>query len=293
MSTSDILLSKIVGESDQINDVRNSIARVARTKLPVLICGETGVGKDLAANVLHQLSDRANHPFVAINMIAIPDSLAIASLFGHERGAFTGATRHSTGMLGSADGGTIYLDEFEETPLEIQRLLVNFLDSGSYFPLGSTSRIQIDVRLIAGTRVPPHELNSVLPDLITHLSGFVLYIPPLRERPDDVPILVTHFMNQMSILNGNSKSFSDEAIEALKKYAFPGNIRELINIIERAVILSDDTIISHSSLRLPKEAQEPEREDAERLRIELDRTKRELAHLNRITLRFAHFQSGS
>lgn len=274
----DILQHELVGESAQIQDIRKSIARVAPTKLPVVLSGETGVGKDLIARLIHQLSDRADKPFVTINMAAIPNSLASASLFGHVKGAFTGATRNHRGMLNAADGGTIYLDELGEASLDVQRLLVNFLDAGSFVPLGGTKRIRVDVRVLAGTSTHPNELNSVLSDLFVRLSGFVLNIPPLRERLDDIPILVNYFMAD------HPRSFSEEAIEALKKYTFPGNIRELKNIIERAVVISDDTLISPHDLALSQPKPQPEVEDAERLRRELNRTKRELDHLRRGTI---------
>jgi len=152
-----ILAAELIGESHHMVAVRKSIARVAPTDISVLITGETGVGKDLIARLIHRFSCRAEKPFIPINMAAVPDSIASATLFGHVKGAFTGAVQTSVGLLGAADGGTIYLDELEQASHDLQRLLVSFLDTHSFTPLGSTNRTQVDVRIVAGTRVHPNE----------------------------------------------------------------------------------------------------------------------------------------
>lgn len=282
--TTAILARELIGESHHILTLRKAIARVAPTDLPVLLTGETGVGKELIARLVHRLSSRADKPFVTINIAAIPDSLASANLFGHEKGAFTGATQDRVGLFRAADGGTVYLDELEGASHELQRLLVSFLDTQSFVPLGGTNRVRVDVRLVVGTRIHPNELNSVLPDLLVRLSGFVLEIPPLRDRPDDVPLIIEHFLKQNPRLAERSPVFSSEAIARLKQYRFPGNIRELNNIVERAILMSEGNTITIHDLGLSEPKQEPEGESAERLRRELSQTKRELDLLRRGTI---------
>jgi transcriptional regulator with AAA-type ATPase domain len=192
--------------------------------------------------------------------------------------------RNSQGLLAAGDKGTVYIDELEGASHEVQRLLLSFLDTQSLVPIGGTTSVRVDVRVIASTRVHPNELSSVVPDLFLRLSGFVLEIPPLRDRPQDIPILVDHFLNSSSRLFGREPTFSPEAIAKLKQYKFPGNVRELHNIVERAVVMSEGDNITASDLGLQQFKPEPEGEAAERLRRELAQTKRELDLVRRGTI---------
>lgn len=279
-----ILDRELIGKSHTILTLRKAIVRVAPTNLPVLLTGETGVGKDLIARLLHSLSSRADKPFVAINIAAVPDALASANLFGHIKGAFTGATQDHAGLLGVANGGTVYLDELEQASHELQRLLASFLDTQSFVPLGGTRRKRVDVRFVASTRIPPNELNSVLPELLIRLSGFVLEVPPLRERAEDIPLLIEYFLKHSAFLKERAPHFSAEAIARLQQYRFPGNVRELHNIIERAVVMSDSNTITIHDLALPEPKQELASDVVERLHRELNQTRRDLELLRRGTI---------
>lgn len=243
--------SEIYGESQAIQNVRELIARVAPTNAPVLILGETGTGKELVAKAIHRSSPRAAKPFVALNCAALPPTLLESELFGHERGAFTGADRSRTGLFEAAHEGTLFLDEVGEMPLEAQVKLLRVLTDGLVTRIGSTKPRQVDVRVLAATH---RELSqrtregSFREDLYYRLAVVPIAIPPLRERPADIPVLCRLFLEQASRdLKAPKHELSREALERLARYPFPGNIRELRNLIERACILSRSEVIGPES----------------------------------------------
>jgi formate hydrogenlyase transcriptional activator len=223
---------------------------VAPTDSTVLICGETGTGKELIARAIHDLSSRNSKTFVKLNCAALPAGLLESELFGHEKGAFTGAIAQRIGRLELADHGTLFLDEVGEIPLELQPKLLRVLQEREVERLGSTRTIRTDVRLIAATNrdlAAMVEEQKFRADLFFRLNVFPIQAPPLRERPEDIPLLVRHFAEEFSRrMNRRIETVSSETMNALCQYVWPGNIRELQNVIERAVILS-----SGPSLKVP------------------------------------------
>ena len=230
----------LVGRSPPMQEVYRQIARLAATELTVLISGESGTGKELIARALHDYGGRAEQPFVAINMAAIPRELIESELFGHERGAFTGATRRSIGRFQQADGGTLFLDEIGDMPLEAQTRLLRVLQEGEYTLIGGRAHLRADARIIAATN---HDLGRLVhqglfrEDLFYRLSVVPLRVPPLRERSADVPDLVHHFVARAQAEGLPAKSFDDAAIEHLQAYRWPGNVRELENLVRRLAAL--------------------------------------------------------
>jgi formate hydrogenlyase transcriptional activator len=227
--------------------VLKHVETVAPTDSTVLIYGETGTGKELIARAIHNLSPRRDKTFVKLNSAAIPTGLLESELFGHERGAFTGAIAQHIGRLELANHGTLFLDEVGEIPLELQPKLLRVLQEREFERLGSTRTFRTDVRLIAASNqdlaamVEDHKFRS---DLFFRLNVFPIQVPPLRERPEDIPLLVRHFAEEFSRrMNRKIETIPSEAMRALCEYYWPGNIRELQNVIERAVILSPDTTL--------------------------------------------------
>jgi DNA-binding NtrC family response regulator len=250
--------SEIYGNSLAIKTVRELIARVAPTNAPVLIVGETGTGKELVARAIHQSSPRAQKPFVAVNCAALPPTLLESELFGHERGAFTGADRSRAGLFEAAHEGTLFLDEIGEMPLEAQAKLLRVLTDGQVTRIGSTKPRQADVRVIAATHreLTQHIRDRLFrEDLYYRLAVVPIPIPPLRERCEDLPVLCELFLQQASRdLKVPKHELNQEAFEQLKKYSFPGNIRELRNLIERACILSRSAVIGPESFPIAVDA---------------------------------------
>ncbi len=241
---------EIVGKSQALHRVLKLVETVAPTGSTVLICGETGTGKELIARAIHDLSSRNSKTFVKLNCAALPAGLLESELFGHEKGAFTGAIAQRIGRLELANHGTLFLDEVGEIPLELQPKLLRILQEREFERLGSTRTIQTDVRLIAATNrdlAAMVESQKFRSDLFFRLNVFPIQAPPLRERPEDIPLLVRHFAEEFSRrMNRRIETVSSETMNALCQYAWPGNIRELQNVIERAVILS-----SGPSLKVP------------------------------------------
>ncbi len=241
---------EIVGKSPALHRVLKLVETVAPTDSTVLICGETGTGKELIARAIHDLSSRNSKTFVKLNCAALPAGLLESELFGHEKGAFTGAIAQRIGRLELADHGTLFLDEVGEIPLELQPKLLRVLQEREVERLGSTRTIRTDVRLIAATNrdlAAMVEEQKFRADLFFRLNVFPIQAPPLRERPEDIPLLVRHFAEEFSRrINTRIETVSSETMNALCQYAWPGNIRELQNVIERAVILS-----SGPSLKVP------------------------------------------
>src|SRR6266704_6136484 len=236
------LCEGIVGRSPAIRDVVSLIETVAPADSTVLLLGETGTGKELVARAIHERSRRAQRPMVKLNCAAIPSGLLESEVFGHERGAFTGAVTQKTGRLELADQGTLFLDEIGDIPLELQPKLLRVLQEREFERLGSTRTQRIDVRLVAATHRNLERMiagKKFRSDLYYRLNVFPIRIPPLRERRDDIPLLVRYFANKFARRMGKQiESIPNETMDALSRYAWPGNIRELQNLMERAVLLS-------------------------------------------------------
>jgi formate hydrogenlyase transcriptional activator len=242
------MFEEIVGSSDAIRQVLGQVTKVAPTGSTVLISGETGTGKELIARAIHKRSNRAGRAFIRVNCGAIASSLIASELFGHEKGAFTGAFQRRIGHFEAADGGTIFLDEIGDLPMEMQSALLRVLQEREFQRVGSSQPVSVDVRVLAATN---SDLKSAVnagkfrEDLFFRLNVFPIRLPPLRERAADIPILVEYLVDRYAKKAG--KKFSDitgKTLELFEKYHWPGNIRELQNVIERAVILCDDKIFS-------------------------------------------------
>ena len=242
---SEISFSEIVGQSAALRRVLKEVETVAPTDSTVLICGETGTGKELIARAIHNFSPRSSNPFVTLNCAAIPTGLLESELFGHEKGAFTGAIARRIGRFELANRGTIFLDEIGDIPLELQPKLLRVLQEREFERLGSTRTLHTDARLIAATnanlaeRVNDRRFRS---DLYYRLNVFPVMVPPLRERREDIPCLVRHFLEKyMRRMNKRIEAIPATAMRAMAEYHWPGNVRELENFIERSVILSCDS----------------------------------------------------
>jgi formate hydrogenlyase transcriptional activator len=239
----DTICDGIIGRSGAMAQVVEQVRMVAPTDSTVLVCGETGTGKELVARAVHQLSACRARPFVKVNCAAIPTALLESELFGHERGAFTGAAISRVGRFELANHGTIFLDEIGEAPLELQPKLLRVLQEREFERLGSSHTLHTDVRLIAATNA--NLLHMVAAkrfraDLYYRLNVFPIQVPPLRERPEDIPVLVRHFAREAGHrMNRRALWILPSAMDALVSHTWPGNIRELQNFIERAVIRSD------------------------------------------------------
>jgi psp operon transcriptional activator len=238
-----------VGQSEAFLDFQEQVSRVAPVNRPVLLIGERGTGKELAASRLHFLSNRWNAPLVALNCSALAPSLIESELFGYEKGAFTGAERRRTGRFEAADGGSLFLDEIGTIPMEVQEKILRVVEYASFERVGSSESIEIDVRIIAATNSDLAELAAqgrFKRDLLDRLSFEVLFVPPLRERKEDILLLANHFAARMAFELGREEipRFSQETIRALEGYSWPGNVRELKNVVERAVYRSDTPRIS-------------------------------------------------
>ena len=232
----------IVGGSAELKKMLRLLEIVAPTDSSVLIQGETGTGKELVARAVHNLSARRNRPFVKVNCAAIPSGLLESELFGHEKGAFTGALTRKAGRFEIADKGTLFLDEVGDIPLEVQSKLLRVLQEREFEKLGSTHTQQVDVRIVAATHRDLRQMiegGDFRSDLFYRLHVFPLALPPLRERREDIPLLVRHYVERYAKqMNRRVKTISSQAMEAIARYAWPGNVRELQNFVERAVILS-------------------------------------------------------
>jgi formate hydrogenlyase transcriptional activator len=249
------MFEEIIGASDAIHAVLERVSKVAPTHSTVLITGETGTGKELIARALHKKSTRASGPFVSVNCAAIPTTLIGSELFGHERGAFTGALQRRLGRFELADGGTIFLDEVGELPAETQIALLRVLQERQLERVGGSETISIDARVIAATN---RDLKDAIAgrgfrsDLFYRLNVFPLHVPALRDRREDIPLLVEYFIHRFARMAGKKiTSIDAESLELLRAYAWPGNIRELQNVIERSVILCEGEVFSIDRLSGP------------------------------------------
>ena len=234
---------QLIGNSSSLETVLEQVERVAPTDSTVLIQGETGTGKELIAGAIHNISSRAGRPFVKLNCAAIPLDLLESELFGHEKGAFTGAIAQRVGRFELADKGTLFLDEVGDIPLGLQPKLLRILQQQEFERLGGTQTRQVDVRLVAATHRDLAEMvrrGEFRSDLYYRLNVFPVLLPPLRERREDIPALVTHFVEMFCRrMRKQIEHIPQETMYALSSYSWPGNIRELQNLIERAVILAD------------------------------------------------------
>ena len=230
----------LVGRSKAMRDLRERLARIARVGSNVLILGETGTGKELVAELLHKNSPRAARPFVCINTAAVPDALIENELFGHERGAFTGATGRAPGKLAAAHGGTLFLDEIGDLAPAVQAKLLRAIENKSIYRLGSTQAVQFDARIVAATNADLERAvadGRFRQDLYFRLNVVRVEIPPLRERPDDIPRLVSHYLARFNRELGRSvRALSDRALTTLCAYRWPGNVRELKNVLEALLV---------------------------------------------------------
>ena len=242
----------IIGSCEPMQLLFRKISKVAPTDATVLIQGESGNGKELVARALHSQSRRANNPLISVNCAAIPETLIESELFGHEKGAFTGATAQRQGLVEAADGGTLFLDEIGELPLEAQARLLRVLQEGEIRRVGSVQSHKVNVRLVAATHRHLKELASMgefREDLYYRLNVVELHLPPLRERGEDVVEIATAMLTRAcERMQQPAMQFSDEALHAIRTYHWPGNVRELENAVERAVILADDNSIEASLL---------------------------------------------
>ena len=251
-------LKQLIGQSASFVSEIKKIPVLAQSDAIVFITGETGTGKELCARAIHYLSPRSSNPFIPVNCGAIPLELVENELFGHEKGAFTGAVDSRTGLIAEAEGGTVFLDEIDCLPPASQVKLLRFLQEKEYRPLGSKKMKKADVRLLAAMNIDLQEAvaeGKLRRDLYYRLNVIPLTIPPLRERRDDIPLLARHFLEKYSIqLNKTITDFSAEAIQQFQLYDWPGNVRELEHYVERAVVLSEGRFINAKDVILPVES---------------------------------------
>ena len=268
------MFEEIVGTSAPVKKVLSRIGKVAPTGSRVLITGETGTGKELVARAIHRRSRRSAHAFVSVNCAVIPSNLIASELFGHERGSFTGATQRRLGRFELAAGGTLFLDEVGELPAETQVALLRVLQEHEFERIGGTEPIRADVRVIAATN---RDLEAAIhvgtfrSDLFYRLNVFPIEVPTLRERIEDIPLLVEYFLDRYGRKAGKSfRTVDKRSLDLLQSYAWPGNIRELQNVIERSVIVSDTEVFSvdeswlsrRSSATVPERRRNPFRSAA-------------------------------
>jgi formate hydrogenlyase transcriptional activator len=237
------MFEEIVGTSPALQPVLTRVAKVARTNSTVLISGETGTGKELVARAIHRRSVRASHAFVSVNCAAVPRQLIASELFGHEKGAFTGATQRRLGRFELAHGGTIFLDEVGELPMETQVVLLRVLQEREFDRVGGSASVRVDVRVIAATNRDLQaaiEAGAFRSDLFYRLNVFPIAMPALRERADDIPLLVEYFIDRFARKAGKTiRRVNKRTLDHLRSYPWPGNVRELQNVIERSVIVCD------------------------------------------------------
>ena len=251
------MLPEMVGTSESMRELARLIRLVAPRTTSVLIEGETGTGKEVVARALHRLSERSSKPFVVLNCAAIPEALLEAELFGHTRGAFTGAVQSRTGRIEAAHGGTLFLDEIGEMPMALQAKMLRFLECGELQRVGDNETMRVDVRVIAATHQPLEKLASSVGaertfrlDLYHRLAVFPVEVPALRERMEDLELLTEHFLEQMG-QQMPRKRLTTEALLKLREHSWPGNVRELMHVLERGAILAAERMeIGVAEIRL-------------------------------------------
>jgi len=257
-SKEDQASSRMLGKSQAIQQVRDMIAKLSRGQAPVYISGESGTGKELAARLIHDLGPRANNPFVPVNCGAIPEQLMESEFFGHKKGSFTGAVQDKDGLFQAADGGTLFLDEVGDLPIPMQVKLLRAIQERSVRPVGTQAEIRVDVRILCATHKDLMSLveeGKFRQDLYYRLNVIELKIPSLKERPEDIPLLAEKLCSSLAKNMGmDTPSISEDGLSALKAYDFPGNVRELENVLERALTLCDGKEITAEDLALTRTA---------------------------------------
>jgi len=260
-AASDVLATRLYGNSPAIVSLKQTLGKVARSQAPVYIAGESGVGKELVARTIHEQGARGTGPFVPVNCGAIPAELMESEFFGHKKGSFTGAHVDKPGLFQAADGGTLFLDEVAELPLPMQVKLLRAIQEKSIRPVGANTEVLVDVRILSATH---KDLGALVAegrfrhDLYYRINVIELRVPPLRERRDDLPGLAAAILARLAAAQGRPvPALTDEANAALLAYPFPGNVRELENILERALALAEDDRIEAADLRLPTNAPSP------------------------------------
>ena len=246
---------RLVGESQQIKDIRSAVGKLARSQAPIYISGETGTGKELVARMIHESSPRAACPFIPVNCGAIPHDLLESEFFGHTRGSFTGAVADKEGLFKAAEGGTLFFDEIAELPQHMQVKLLRAIQEKSIRPIGATREIPIDVRILSATHADLKRLTEsgkFRQDLFYRINVIELKVPPLRERKDDIPLLVSYLLEKLAGGKGHKPRLTEVALQALMGYYYPGNVRELENILERASTLCEGGLIKPEDLQLPE-----------------------------------------
>ncbi len=243
--------TEMVGTSPKMIEVYKKLAKIARIESPVLILGESGAGKELVARALHMNSRRASAPFVVINCGALPETLLESELFGHEKGAFTGATGTRKGLFENGTGGTVFLDEISETSLGFQVKLLRVIQEHEIRRVGSNETVQVDIRVVAATNRDLREMtrnNQFREDLFHRLNVFTISLPALRERVADIPLLAAYYLKIFNEKFGTNVRLAGEALEVMKAYDWPGNVREIRNVLERAITFNDTGVIQASEL---------------------------------------------
>jgi DNA-binding NtrC family response regulator len=233
---------EFVGESRALRSVLDIISKVAQTESTVLIQGESGVGKELAARAVYRNSPRAKHPFIVVDCTSLQESLLQSELFGHERGAFTGAVSRKHGLCEVADGGTLFLDEIGEISMSLQSRILRVLDTGTFRRVGGVRDVRVDVRIICATNRDLYQMveeGRFRRDLYYRINVVCFTLPPLRERPEDVPLLAKYFAENSAVAGRGGMTLTEETLAVLRAYSWPGNVRELQNVVERALILAD------------------------------------------------------
>jgi len=253
--------SNIIGKSRKIQNVIELIKKISSTNANVLIEGQSGTGKELAARAIHLNSGRKNHPFVAINCSAIPENLLENELFGHSKGAYTGAIEAQKGVFEQANNGTLLLDEIAEMPYNLQSKLLRVIETLEVKPLGSDRMRKVDVRIISSTNQNLRELvkqKKFREDLYYRISTVYINIPPLNERKEDIPLLVDHFLKKLSAQYGRKLSIRAEGLDILMRYSWSGNVRELENVLERAIIAAESDSLDAGAFKFLRVQEEPE-----------------------------------
>ncbi len=270
----------IIGESDQITKLRNTIKKLARSQAPIYISGESGTGKELVARMIHEQGSRSDHAFVPVNCGAIPSELMESELFGHIKGSFTGANTDKQGLFQVANGGTLFLDEVAELPLSMQVKLLRAIQEKAIRPVGGQKEESVDIRILSATHKDLAKMvadGEFRQDLFYRINVIELKVPPLRDRGEDTFLLVDHILSDLSVEIGETLTLSLVAQKALKAYSFPGNVRELENILERAMTLCDGDVIEVDDLQLPEDivSSKPSESDNMHLESYLDTIERE------------------
>lgn len=266
---------QLLGDSDLINSLREQIKKLARTQAPIHIYGPSGSGKELVARLIHSFSPRSKKPFIAINCGAIPRELMESEFFGHKKGSFTGATHDKEGLFQAAKGGSLFLDEIGELPLDMQVKLLRAIQENSVRPVGATKEVGTDVRILSATNQDLRKAISIgmfREDLFYRINVIQVDVPGLHQHPEDIPSLATHIVKKISRVNSiEDLKLSTTALNTLQNYSFPGNVRELENILERAVALCDDKLIQPQDLHLPAALANDEVTDLETYILETEK----------------------